>query len=162
MNPCKTPRLSMIVPVYNAAVYLAAGVNALLTQTFADFELLLVDDGSTDGSAALCDELAATDPRVRVIHQQNAGAGPARNAGIDAARGEYLMFPDADDQCAPDMAARLLAVAETTDAEVVVCGYRSFDEAGERETVLPPQEGLLEGQAAVREFAARHHSMLSM
>lgn len=148
-----TPRVSLIVPVYNAADYLAAGVTALLGQTFSQLEVILVNDGSTDGSAALCDSLAAQDERVRVLHKENGGAGSARNAGIDAAQGAYLMFPDADDVCLPTMVETLVAAAERTGADVTLCGYCSFDESGDRETVsLPAAEHI--GSEAVHRFAA--------
>lgn len=155
MSESKAPRLSMIVPVYNAAAYLTAGVTALLSQTFRDFELILVDDGSPDDSPALCDALAAGDARVRVIHQQNGGAGAARNTGIEAARGDYLMFPDADDECALNMAETLLRAAEECDADVVVCGYQSFDEAGDRERVSLPA-GCYTDPESVRRFFTDH------
>lgn len=88
---------SVIVPVYNVEQYLAACVESVLSQTFADFELILVDDGSKDASGALCDAYAAKDSRVRVIHKENGGQSTARNAGVDAARGEYIFFLDSDD-----------------------------------------------------------------
>lgn len=148
-----SPQVSLIVPVYNAAAYLEAGVTALLGQTFADFEVILVDDGATDQSGALCDALAEADARVRVIHKENGGAGSARNAGIDAARGEYLMFPDADDVCLPTMVETLLSAAKRTGADVTLCGYQSVDEGGERETVsLSAAEYV--GAEAVHRFAA--------
>ncbi len=87
----------MIVPVYNVEQFLAACVESVLSQTFADFELILVDDGSKDESGALCDAYAAKDSRVRVIHKENGGQSTARNAGVDAARGEYIFFLDSDD-----------------------------------------------------------------
>ena len=92
---------SIIVPVYNAEKYLPRCLDSIAGQTFADFECILVDDGSTDGSPALCDERAARDSRFRVIHQQNRGASAARNAGLDAARAPWLFFVDADDAIAP-------------------------------------------------------------
>ncbi|MCR5310178.1 MAG: glycosyltransferase, partial [Lachnospiraceae bacterium] len=99
--------ISVIVPVYNAGVYLEKCVNSILDQTFTDFELLLVDDGSTDSSVKLCDEFAAKDPRVKVIHQTNAGSSAARNAGIKASAGSFLSFVDSDDWVDPDFLERL-------------------------------------------------------
>lgn len=93
--------VSLIVPVYQAASFLRAAVDSMRAQTHADIEILLVDDGSTDGSGALCDAMALEDARVRVIHQRNAGSGAARNAGMDAAQGEYVLFCDADDRLSP-------------------------------------------------------------
>lgn len=89
--------ISVIVPVYNAERYLERCVDSVLAQSYRNLELVLVDDGSTDGSAALCDAYAARDARVRVIHQENGGIGAAQNAGLDAARGELIAFADNDD-----------------------------------------------------------------
>ena len=86
------PLISIIVPVYNVKPYLSRCVDSLLGQSYQNMELLLVDDGSTDGSEALCDEYAARDARVRVLHKKNGGLSDAHNAGVDAAKGEYLSF----------------------------------------------------------------------
>lgn len=91
------PLVSVIVPVYNVEAYLPHCLRAVSEQTYKSLEIILVDDGSTDGSGALCDGFAADDPRARVIHQENRGLWAARNAGHDAATGEFLFFPDADD-----------------------------------------------------------------
>ena len=90
-------KVSYIIPVYKAEKYLAKCVESLTSQTFKDLEIILVDDGSPDGSPALCDQLAAMDNRIRVIHKSNGGAASARNEGIRAAQGEYIIFCDADD-----------------------------------------------------------------
>ena len=97
------PEISVIVPVYNTASRLPRCVESILAQTFPDFELILVDDGSTDDSPALCDHYAAADPRVRVIHQENQGVSLARNAGLDAATGTYICFADSDDSAEPNL-----------------------------------------------------------
>ncbi len=145
------PRISMIVPVYRAAAYLEESVGALLAQTAADFEVILVDDGSPDECPALCDALAAKDERVRVIHQTNSGAGAARNAGIAAARGAYLMFPDSDDLCDPRFAEVMERAAASCGADIVVCGYQSFDETGDRERMSLPA-GVYPDKITTREF----------
>ena len=88
------PKVSIIVPVYNAAGTLRRCIDSVLKQDYANFELLLVDDGSRDESPAICDGYAGQDGRIRVLHKENAGVSAARNAGIDAARGEYLTFAD--------------------------------------------------------------------
>ena len=90
-------KISVIIPVYNAADLLPRAVGSILMQEFDDFEVILVNDGSTDSSASVCDEMAEQDMRVRVIHKDNGGVSSARNAGLDAARGEFVMFVDADD-----------------------------------------------------------------
>ena len=93
----KSPEISIIVPVYKVEKYLNECIDSILAQTFTDFELILVDDGSPDNCPALCDAAAEKDSRVRVIHQQNKGLSGARNAGINVARGNWLGFVDSDD-----------------------------------------------------------------
>lgn len=114
-------KVSIIVPVYNAETTIVKMVKSILDQREADFELILVDDGSQDNSGRICDEYAARDPRVRVIHQSNAGVSAARNAGIEAACCEYIGFVDADDWIDPGMYERMLQEAERTGADVVMC-----------------------------------------
>ena len=112
------PKLSVIVPVYNTEKYLRECVDSILAQTFTNFELILVDDGSTDGSGAICDEYAAKDPRVQVIHQQNGGITVARKSGVRVARGEYVTFVDSDDWIDKDM-YRIMLTEEPAD--IVIC-----------------------------------------
>lgn len=103
----QVPGISIIVPVYKVEPYLNKCVDSILSQTFTDFELILVDDGSPDNCGAICDAYAAKDDRVRVIHKENGGLSDARNAGIDAARGEFLGFVDSDDYILPEMYEQL-------------------------------------------------------
>ena len=116
--------VSVIVPAYNIERMLRPCVESILSQTCADFELLLADDGSADGSGAICDEYAALDDRVLVIHKKNGGVSSARNAGIDCAAGEYLCFVDSDDELTASFLSEMLRKAETGQAEIVVCGYQ--------------------------------------
>ena len=95
--------ISIIVPVYKVEKYLKKCVDSILAQTFSDFELILVDDGSPDNSGRICDDYAKKDARVRVVHKQNGGLSSARNAGIEVAKGKYLGFVDSDDYIAEDM-----------------------------------------------------------
>lgn len=118
------PLISVIVPVYNTAPFLRECVDSLLHQTFSDFELLLVDDGSTDDSPAICDDYAARDNRIRVIHQENRGLSGARNAGIDAAKGTYLSFVDSDDAVAPRYLEALWDAARS--AQIAVGQFVKF------------------------------------
>lgn len=118
-----SPRLSIIVPVYNAEHYLSSCLESIARQTLRDFECILVDDGSPDSSGAICDEWAARDSRFRVIHKQNAGTAAARNTGLETARGEWAAFIDNDDTIEPTMYEELLAAADRADAELVACGY---------------------------------------
>ena len=97
------PKISVIVPVYNVEKYLHRCVDSILAQTFNDFELLLIDDGSKDKSGAICDEYAAKDSRVRVFHKENGGVSSARNLGLENAKGDWIIFIDSDDWIADDM-----------------------------------------------------------
>jgi len=93
--------ISIIIPVYNSEKYLKECIDSILSQTFLDFELVLVNDGSTDSSGKICDEYALKDSRVRVFHKENGGVSAARNTGIKAAKGKYVTFVDADDKVKP-------------------------------------------------------------
>ena len=113
------PRLSIIVPVYNVEKYIRGSVDSILKQTFTDFELILVDDGSTDGCGKICDEYALSDTRVRVIHQKHAGVSDARNRGIDTARGAVVGFVDSDDAICTDMYEKMLCCMDASQADIV-------------------------------------------
>lgn len=117
------PFLSIIVPVYNAEAYLAECLDSILAQTFADFEVLLIDDGSTDGSFALAQSYAAKDARIRCFHQKNGGHMSARQAGFQKAAGKYIGFVDSDDWIDPAMYGRMCTEARTTGADMVCCNY---------------------------------------
>ena len=116
------PKISIIVPVYNVEKYLEKCVRSILAQTFTDFELILVDDGSPDSSGAMCDQFAEQDQRVKVIHKENGGLSDARNAGIELATGEYLGFVDSDDYIADDMYETLYNQIVTYEAELATVG----------------------------------------
>jgi glycosyltransferase involved in cell wall biosynthesis len=115
-----TPKISVIVPVYNKEAYLSRTLDALLVQTFRDLEIILVDDGSRDASGRICDDYAARDSRVRAIHQTNRGVSAARNAGLDAAGGAYVAFCDADDIPGEDLYETLYDLAQTHDCDVAM------------------------------------------
>ena len=133
--PCEKPLLSIIVPVYNVERYLPKCIDSILAQTFTDFELILVEDGSPDNCPALCDAAAAKDARIRVIHQKNGGLSAARNAGLDAARGEWIGFVDSDDYIAPEMYEVLYQAVQSTGADLALCDYAEVDETG---ALCPP------------------------
>lgn len=124
------PVVSVVIPVYNASRFLRACLDALLGQTFSDFELICVNDGSTDDSLAILNEYAARDARVRVITKKNEGGGAAsaRNLGLSLAEGTYVQFLDSDDFFEPDMLACLVGKAQETDADVVLCGADRYDQ----------------------------------
>ena len=147
----KTPRVSVIVPVFKAEAFLDQCVQSVLTQTERDFELLLIDDGSPDNSPALCDAWAARDSRVRVIHKPNGGVSSARNAGLDAAGGIWIVFIDSDDWADPNYLEALLALQAQTAEEGVlaVTDYRPFAPDGPEARDFPaPFTARLDGPDA--------------
>ena len=115
--------ISIITPVYNVRPYLPRCIDSLLAQTYTDLEIILINDGSTDGSGAICDEYAKKDSRIRVIHQANAGVSSARNAGLAVAGGDWIGFVDSDDWAEREMYKRLLQAAEDNGKQIAVCGY---------------------------------------
>ena len=119
--------ISVILPVYNVADYIDCCMESLLAQTFGDFEALLIDDGSTDSSGAVCEKWAAKDPRVRVIHKENGGVSSARNRGIEEAKGKWLAFVDPDDWLDPAYLETLLRTAEEADADFCECDLYRVD-----------------------------------
>ena len=126
------PCISFIVPIYNMERLLPRALRSLRAQTLTDFEAILINDGSKDGSAALCAQAAAEDVRFRFIDQPNGGVAAARNAGLDAARGEYIFFLDPDDWVEPDAAEVLYHTVRDADADCVEFGmfYDTCDENG--------------------------------
>lgn len=119
----KNPEISVIVPVYKVEPYLRECIDSILAQTFTDFELILVDDGSPDSCGAICDEYAEKDNRIIVIHQQNQGVSAARNAGMDIMRGEYVAFIDSDDYIAANYFERLYNYLILENAEIAACQW---------------------------------------
>ena len=118
--------VSIIIPVYNVQDYLARCVDSVLTQTYTDLEIILVDDGSIDISGDICDEYALHDARVRVIHKENGGLSDARNAGLDVARGNYVAFIDADDYVHPSFVELLLKTINETGAQIAVSTWQEL------------------------------------
>jgi glycosyltransferase involved in cell wall biosynthesis len=127
------PQISIIVPVYRAEKTLETCVNSVLAQTFGDWELILVDDGSDDESGRMCDTFSAADARIKVIHQQNAGVSAARNAGIAEASGDWIAFLDSDDWLEPQMYETLLNEMHKTGADTAGCGHWNVFPSGKRE-----------------------------
>lgn len=138
------PQVSIIIPVFNGEKYLCQCIDSVLAQQYADWELLLVDDGSTDGSAAICHSYAA-DPRIVVVLEPNSGAAAARNKGIAMARGEWVAFADSDDWMEPDMLGSMVDMALRNDADVVVCGYVEEYVNRQKRVAYCEQETVLEG-----------------
>lgn len=126
--------VSIIIPVYRAEKYLDACIASVVSQTFTDIEILLVDDGSPDRCPQMCDQWAAKDDRIRVLHCPNRGAAAARNAGIEAASGRFLMFVDADDRLKQDALQHAYEAQQANDADLVIFNLEYVDENG---TPLP-------------------------
>lgn len=115
--------ISIIVPVYNVEKYLKDCIESILKQSMQDFELILVDDGSTDSSGTICDRYAEKDSRIKVVHTKNGGLSAARNAGIEIARGEFVAFVDSDDYVLPEFIEQMYKKILETDADICECNF---------------------------------------
>lgn len=142
--------ISIIVPVYKVEPFLRRCVDSLVNQTYHDLEIILVDDGSPDNCGKICDEYAATDSRIHVIHKQNGGLSSARNAGLEVARGEYIAFVDSDDWVEADTYAKLYELIQQYNADIAECALRFY-------RPWKPERLFLEGQntKSVRVFTNR-------
>ena len=118
--------ISVIIPVYNVDSYLGKCLESVLSQSYSDLQVILIDDGSTDNSGVICDNYAAKDSRIVVIHQENGGAAAAKNAGLHVATGTYLSFVDSDDYLEPDAYAHMIESLETQRADVVQCAFNDI------------------------------------
>lgn len=118
-----TPIVTVIISVYNTEDYVRQSIESVLAQTFIEWELILIDDGSTDASSLICDEFSGKDLRIKVVHKQNTGQADSRNQAIDMARGEYVCFLDSDDWVSCHLLERLVKEAETTLSDIAVCSY---------------------------------------
>lgn len=123
-------KISIIVPIYNLEKYLENSLDSLLAQTYKNLEIILVDDGSNDASAQICDDFAKKDDRVNVIHKKNAGVSAARNSGLKIASGDYIGFFDGDDSADPDMFEFLMSLAQKDNADIAMCEVRTIMEDG--------------------------------
>lgn len=137
-------RVSVIVPVYQVEQYLAKCLDSILAQTFTDFELILVNDGTRDRCPEIMDEYAARDARIRLVHKENGGLSSARNAGLDIARGEYIVFVDSDDTVEPTMIADAVQAAEKAHADLVIYNYRLVTEKGVQGAYLPMKDEVID------------------
>jgi len=117
------PVISILVPIYNAENYLKRCLDSILAQSFKDFEVILVNDGSSDNSGVIAEEYARKDGRIKVVHQQNSGPSMARNKGIALSIGDYIGFVDADDWLEPDMYQKMYAAVLDDNSDIVICGY---------------------------------------
>lgn len=137
--------VSIIIPIYNIAEYLPRCLDSVLSQTLKNIEVLLIDDGSTDGSERICDEYAERDNRVKVFHLENGGVSRARNFGISAATGDYIGFVDADDWIEADMFSSLVSSADTHNTDIVICDcYTACGDSLELDTFSKIEEGVFD------------------
>ena len=120
-----SPKVSVIVPVYNTEKYLHRCIDSILAQTFTDFEVLLIDDGSKDGSGKICDEYSAKDSRIRVFHKENGGVSSARNLGLRNAQGEWIIFIDSDDWISESMLHDMHEKATSEKSDIVYCDLKT-------------------------------------
>ena len=119
----KLPEVSIVVPVFNSGKYLSRCVDSIVSQTFSNFECILIDDGSTDNSLFICERYRQSDDRIIVIHQENSGVSATRNKGLEIARGKYICFVDSDDYVQENMCEKLVAAINQSNTDVVCCGY---------------------------------------
>ncbi len=139
------PKISIIVPVYNVEQYLLRCIDSILAQTFTDFEVLLVDDGSKDRSGAICDEYAAKDRRVRVFHKPNGGVSSARNVGLENARGEWIGFVDSDDYVKEDFLAAFFK--QRQDADMLSQGFYSPNWMNKSAMTISEKDEIIDGDS---------------
>lgn len=142
--------ISVVVPVYNMGKVLPKCIGALLSQSYDDYEIILVNDGSTDGSGEACDQEAKKSEKIRVIHKANGGLSSARNCGIDQAKGEFIIFPDPDDWEETNYLEYLLAIKEKANADLSICGYYRYTPKGEFPEKLPPDAAMLDAKSALK------------
>lgn len=151
--------ISVIVPIYNVEKYLHRCVDSILGQTYHNLEIILIDDGSPDNCSIICDEYAQKDYRIRVVHKTNGGLSDARNVGIEAATGEYLMFVDSDDFIAANMIEKLYHALLVNNADISICNFKYVDENGASilfnprfsNSKLPIQDGVISGTDILKE-----------
>lgn len=139
--------ISVIIPVYNVERYLHECLDSVLSQSCSELQIILIDDGSTDDSGIICDEYAAKDSRIVVIHQKNSGAAAAKNAGLRMATGEYLSFVDSDDYLEPNAYAHMISLLKAQEADVIQC---SFNDVCVDKSVLHTVKGEKNGFTAVQ------------
>lgn len=154
------PKISVIVPIYKVEKYLVHCVNSIIEQTYRNLEIILVDDGSPDSCPFICDEFAQKDPRIIVIHKENGGLSDARNAGLDIASGEYILFVDSDDYISVNMCEILLNRLLKYDADMAICNYLRVSEKQEliceKNSILPIKDECLDADAFMEGYTGNY------
>lgn len=135
--------VSIIIPVYNTAEYLAEALDSVINQSYKNIEIIIVDDGSTDGSGRICDEYASTDKRIIVFHQRNKGLSAARNYGLEVMKGEAVAFLDSDDAYLADYVNTMVKCLVEEEIDLVVCGYSYQKTSGRMDYISPQKRGPL-------------------
>ncbi len=146
----KNPIISIIVPIYNVDKYLRQCLNSIRYQTFEDWECILVDDGSTDESPAICDEFVSVDVRFKVIHKENGGLSSARNAALNVTAGQYIGFVDADDWIEPEMFEKLYNLITESDADMAMVGFKKEYRGRQSSKHLVKHKSIIDGYTAIR------------
>lgn len=144
--------VSIIVPIYNVSKFINRGIAQLLKQSYKNYEILLVDDGSTDGSYEECKKRESEDQRIIVLQQENKGAGGARNLGIEKSRGKYIYFYDIDDCISPNLLEYNVSLMETYNVDICVFGYKSYDITCRTETIVTFPETMIENNNQLRDI----------
>ena len=152
--------ISVIIPVYNVAAYLPECLDSLLSQDYAGLEVILIDDGSTDDSGAVCDRYAQQDSRIRVIHQKNGGAAAAKNAGLRVATGKYLSFVDSDDYLEPGAYSYMLSVLQQSGAQVGEFSFRYVSRSKGEDHIIHPERVVVPAKEYVSRFTKGWHCAL--
>ncbi|MDR2590997.1 MAG: glycosyltransferase [Oscillospiraceae bacterium] len=154
--------ISVIIPVYNAEKYLRRCVESIQKQSYSFLEIILINDGSTDRSSAICDELALEDKRIVVIHKENGGPSSARNAGLDSAKGEFIAFVDSDDEIEHDMYEQMYKSIYETDSDICICGVRMIYDKFERLRRVPIEQKISTKQlweTCIDDIEKYHHQL---
>lgn len=146
--------ISVIMPIYNVAAYLPECLDSLLAQDYKALEVILIDDGSKDESGAICDDYAAKDSRIRVIHQQNGGAAAAKNAGLRIATGEYLSFVDSDDYLEPNVYGYMVSLLESSGADAGVFAFRNVYRTRQEAHIIQPGRTIITGKEYLLRFTS--------
>ena len=146
-------KVSIIIPVYNVSKYLTECIHSVICQTYENLEIIFIDDGSTDGSSSILDHFARKDKRIKVIHQNNAGAAIAKNHGLDIATGQYITFMDSDDNVEKDWISTMVSLLEDNNADLSECAFDKYYVNGfESETSVRNIEGVLDAESYMEQY----------
>lgn len=146
------PKISVIIPVYNTENYLRECLDSILAQTFTDFEVLVINDGSTDGSVEICDEYAQKDARVKVFHKENGGVSSARNLGLDNAKGEWIAFVDSDDLLLDNALKNYFVITERESVDIIFSDYIVKSEHSQTVTKLQDSSANLDNISLIKDI----------